>query len=161
MPVTVYEKNHVEPNKEAVFYGKLTFNKIDETRTPAPNDFVREPKPEYALALTDVKSLKGDENLIKALKTTMYGEQHEFLSLRDKSPYSPMIFDSANEAMRSDVLIPKGKALKNGQSVYVHVHTFESYGNVGCGFDAIKLETNFSDIELQDTGRVAANVFDI
>lgn len=162
MPVTVYEKNNVKPNMNAVFFGKLTFNKLDEPRIQKPNDYVRDPKPEYALSLTEVKALSGDDQLLSALRETMYGEHREFLSLSDKSPYAPMIYDKDKQGGQSDQLIPKGKALKNGQFIKVHVHTFESYGNVGCGFDAIMVATRLGELELQDTnGHVSANVFDI
>ena len=162
MPVTVYEKNNVKPNMQAVFFGKLTFNKLDEPRVDKPNEFVRDPKPAYVLALTEVKTLSGDEQLIDALRETMYGEHKENLSLYDKSPFAPMIYDKDKQGDQSDHLIQKGKALKNGQFVKVHVHTFESYGNVGCGFDAIMVATRLGEIELQDTtGHVSADVFDV
>ena len=70
MPLTVYEKHSVKPNMKVVVYGKLTFNKLDEPRVQQPNEFVREPKPEYVVALTDVK-FKGDEQLVSALQDTM------------------------------------------------------------------------------------------
>lgn len=162
MPVTVYEKNNVKPNMEAVFFGKLTFNKLDEPRVDKPNEFVRNPKPAYVLALTEVKALSGDNELISALRETMYGEQKENLSLYDKSPYAPMIYDKDKQGEQSDQLLKKGTALKNGQFIKVHVHTFESYGNVGCGFDAIMVSNKLGELELQDTtAHVSANVFDI
>lgn len=161
MPLTVYEKHSVQPNASVVVYGELTFNKLDEPRTQQPNEFVRQPKPEYVVALTNVK-FKGDDQLIQALKDTMYGQDNENLSLYDKSPFPPIVYDKDNQGVQSDHLVPKGKALKNGQYVMVHVRTFESYGNIGCGFDAIKLTTSLADVELQDTtGHVSASVFDI
>ena len=161
MPLTVYEKHSVKPNMKVVVYGKLTFNKLDEPRVQQPNEFVREPKPEYVVALTDVK-FKGDDQLVSALKDTMYGDHNENLSLYDKSPFPPIGFGSDNQGEQSDHVVAKGKALKNGQKVLVHVVTFESYGNVGCGFDAIKLPTTLANVELQDTtGTVSADVFDI
>lgn len=162
MPVTVYEKNNVKSNMEAVFYGKLTFNKLDEPRLDKPNEFVRNPKPAYVLALTEIKVLSGDNELVSALKDTMYGEHKEKLSLYDKSPFPPMIYDPEKQGKQSNHLLKKGTALKNGQFIKVHVHTFESYGNIGCGFDAIMVGTRLGELELQDTtGHVSANVFDI
>ena len=161
MPLTVYEKNSVKPQMNVVVTGKITFNKLDEPRLQAPNEFVRNPKPEYAIALKEV-SFKGDEQLVSALKETMYGDNKEILSLYDKSPFPPMIYDNNGKGESSDKLIPKGKALKNGQILQVHVQTFESYGNVGCGFDAIKLEVSLAEVELQETtGHISANVFDM
>lgn len=161
MPMTVYERNNVKPKMKVVVTGELTFNKLDEPRVQKPNEFVRNPKPEYVVAVKNPQ-FKGDQELINALKETMYGDNNENLSLYDKSPFPPIVFGSDNQGEQSDHVVAKGKALKNGQQVMIHVVTFESYGNVGCGFDAIKLPTTLANVELQDTtGTVSADVFNI
>lgn len=162
MPLSVYEKNQVKSGASCLVQMDVTFNVLNKPRTQAPNSIVPDPKPEYVVAGKNVKFVKGDENLITALKSTMYGENKELLSLRDKSPFAPAIFGKDNEKETADNLIPDGKCLKNGQPVLVHVQTFSSYSNIGCGFDAIKLTTPLSDVQLQDAGgSVSADVFDL
>lgn len=162
MPLSVYEKNNVVSGASCLVQMDVTFNVLNKPRTQAPNAIVPDPKPEYVIAGKNVHFLKGDENLINALKSTMYGDNKELLSLRDKSPFAPTIFGKDNEKETADNLIPDGKCLKNGQSVMVHVQTFEGYGNIGCGFDAIKLSTPLSEVQLQDAGgAVSADVFDL
>lgn len=162
MPLTVYEKNNVESGKSCLVMGEVTFNVLNKPRKQQPNEFVTNPKPEYVVALNNVKFVKGDDNLINALKETMYGEHDEKLSLSDKSPFPPAIFGKDNKKTTGEALIPEGKCLKNGQSVLVHVTTFTGHGNVGCGFDAIKLTVPLDYVELQDAGgSVSADVFDL
>ena len=162
MSLSVYEKNNVVAGVDCVVKGYVNFNVLDKQRTPAPSKYVPEPKPEYVVSIEDPEYLKGDENLIKALKETQYGEDNKQLSIRDKSPFAPMIFGVDNEVQRSNTLIPEGNCLRNGQLIIIHVKTFEGYGNVGCGFDAIKVNTLLSELELQGTGgTVSAEVFDI
>lgn len=162
MPLSVYEKNNVTSGMNCVVMMNVTFNVLNKPRTQAPNAIVPDPKPEYVVAGKDVKFVKGDDSLINALKDTMYGNNKELISLRDKSPFAPAIFGKDNEKETADKLIPDGKCLKNGQPVLVHVHTFEAYGNVGCGFDAIKLTTPINQVELQSAGgAVSADVFDL
>lgn len=162
MPLTVYEKNKVESGKSCLVMGKVSFNVLNKPRTQQPNEYVTNPKPEYVVALNDVKFVKGDSNLINALKETMYGEHDEKLSLSDKSPFAPTIFGKDNAKETGDKLIPDGKCLQNGQELLVHVTTFTGHGNVGCGFDAIKLTVPLADVQLQDAGgSVSADVFDI
>lgn len=162
MPLTVYEKNHVESGKSCLVQLDVTFNVLNKPRTQEPNEFVPNPKPEYVIAGNNVKFVKGDENLINALKQTMYGDNNEMISIRDKSPFPPTIFGKDNEKETGDKLIPDGKCLKNGQTVLVHVTTFTGAGNIGCGFDAIKLTTPLADTQLQDAGgSVSADVFDL
>ena len=162
MPLTVYEKNHVESGKSCLVQLDVTFNVLNKPRTQAPNEYVPDPKPEYVIAGNNVKFLKGDDNLINALKQTMYGDNNEMISIRDKSPFPPSIFGKDNEKTTGDKLIPDGKCLKNGQPVLIHVTTFTGAGNIGCGFDAIKLTTPLADTQLQDAGgSVSADVFDL
>lgn len=162
MPLSVYEKNQVKSGASCLVQMDVTFNVINKPRTQAPNAIVPDPKPEYVIAGKNVKFVKGDENLITALKSTMYGDNKELISLRDKSPFAPAIFGKDNEKSTADKLIPDGKCLKNGQPVLVHVQTFTGYGNIGCGFDAIKLSTPLSEVQLQDAGgSVSADVFDL
>ena len=162
MPLSVYEKNNVTSGMNCVVMMNVTFNVLNKPRTQAPNAIVPNPKPEYVIARTDVKFVKGDDNLINALKSTMYGDNKELISLRDKSPFAPAIFGKDNDKATADNLIPDGKCLKNGQSVLVHVQTFTGYGNIGCGFDTIKLSTPLSEVQLQDAGgSVSADVFDL
>lgn len=162
MPLSVYEKNNVVSDASCLLQMDVTFNVLNKPRTQAPNAKVPDPKPEYVIAGKNVHFLKGDENLINALKSTMYGDNKELLSLRDKSPFAPTIFGKDNEKETADNLIPDGKCLKNGQPVMVHVQTFSSYSNIGCGFDAIKLSTPLSEAQLQDAGgSVSADVFEL
>ena len=162
MALTVYEKNNVEAGKGAVVTGELTFNVLDKPRKQAPNEYVPDPKPEYVVALQNPKFVAGDASLIKALSETKYGEDDDQLSLRDKSPFAPTIFGNDNQKITGDKLIPDGKCLKNGQQVMVHVTTFKGHGNIGCGFDAIKLSTPLDKVKLQDAGgSVDASVFDL
>ncbi len=88
---------------------------MDKPRKQAPNPYVPNPKPEYVVAIQNPQYLKGDENLINALKETQYGEHKDQLSIRDKSPFAPVIFGKDNEKTTSNKLIPDGKCLKNGQ----------------------------------------------
>ena len=162
MPLSVYEKNQVKSGASCVVMMSVNFNVLNKPRTQAPNAIVPNPKPEYVIAGKDIKFVKGDDNLINALKATMYGDDKELLSLRDKSPFPPTIFGKDNEKETADKLITDGKCLKNGQPVLVHVQTFLGYGNIGCGFDAIKLTTPLSEVQLQDAGgSVSADVFDL
>lgn len=162
MALTVYEKNNVEAGKNVVVKGELTFNVLDKPRKQAPNEYVPDPKPEYVVAIKNPQYLKGDENLINALKETQYGEGKNQLSLRDKSPFAPTIFGSDAEKSTGEKLIPEGKCLKNGQEVMIHVATFRGHGNIGCGFDAIKLSTPLNEVQLQDAGgSVDASVFEL
>lgn len=162
MSLTVYEKNNVQSGVSCLVMGELVFNVLDKPRTQAPNQYVPNPKPEYVVAINNPQYVKGDDNLINALRETQYGEDKKQLSLRDKSPFAPTIFGKDNEKKASDKLIPDGKCLKNGQAVLIHVTTFKGYGNVGCGFDAIKLSTPLEKVELQDAGgSVDASVFDL
>lgn len=162
MGLTVYEKNNVEAGKDCVVMGKVSFNVLNQPRTQKPNEYVSNPKPEYVIALDDVKYIKGDENLIKALKEKQYGVNHDKLSLSDKSPFAPMIFGVDNDQSSADDLIPEGKRLTNGQKVLVHVSTFRGHGNIGCGFDAIKISRPLHEIDIEDAGgTVKAEAFDI
>lgn len=162
MGLSVYEKNNVASGVSCLVKGELTFNVLDKPRTQAPNAYVPNPKPEYVVALKDPEFLKGDANLIKALKETQYGENNNMLSLRDKSPFAPTIFGKDNEKSTTDKVINEGQCLKNGQAILVHVTTFKGYGNVGCGFDAIKISTPLGEVQLQDAGgSVDASVFDL
>lgn len=162
MALTVYEKNNVESGKDAIITGTLTFNVVDKPRKQAPNEYVPDPKPEYVVALQSPKFVKGDDNLIKALGETQYGEDGQQLSIRDKSPFAPTIFGNDGQKTTGEKLIPDGKCLKNGQPIMVHVTTFKGHGNIGCGFDAIKLSTPLDQVELQDAGgSVDASVFDL
>ncbi len=162
MPLSVYEKNNVVSGASCLVQLDVTFNILNKPRMQAPNAIVPDPKPEYVISGKNVKFVKGDENLINALKSTMYGDNKELISLRDKSPFAPAIFGQDNENDTADKLIPDGKCLKNGQPVLVHVQTFTAYSNIGCGFDAIKLTTPLSELQLQDAGgSVSADVFDL
>lgn len=162
MSLTVYEKNNVVSGVDCVIKGELTFNVLDKPRTQAPNEYVPDPKPEYVVAIKNPQYLKGDENLIKAIKETQYGNNKDQLSLRDKSPYAPAIFGSDNEKSTTDKVITDGKCLNNDQTILVHLTTYKGYGNVGCGFDAIKVSTPLDKIQLQDAGgSVDASVFDL
>ena len=162
MALTVYEKNNVASGVDCIVKGELTFNVLDKPRKQAPNEYVPDPKPEYVVALKNPQYLKGDENLINALKETQYGESKNQLSVRDKSPFAPTIFGSDAEKSTGEKLIPEGKCLKNGQEVMVHIATFRGHGNIGCGFDAIKLSTPLNEVQLQDAGgSVDASVFEL
>lgn len=162
MSITVYEKNNVEAGKDCLVMGTLTFNVLNQPRTPQPNEYVSDPKPEYVVALQKPQFVKGDANLIKALVETQYGKDDDKLSIRDKSPFAPMIFGKDNEKTTGDKLIPEGKCLANGQQVLVHVTTFKGHGNVGCGFDAIKLTVPLNEVQIVDAGgTVSADVFEI
>lgn len=162
MSLTVYEKYNVEAGKSCLVMGKVTFNVLNQPRTQKPNEYVANPRPEYVVAIEEPKFVKGDENLIKALKDTQYGDGKNKLSLRDKAPFAPMIFGKDNEKATGDKLIPEGQCLKNGQQVLIHVNTFKGRGNVGCGFDAIKLTVPLNEVQLQSAGgTVSADVFDL
>lgn len=161
MSLSVYEKNNVDSGVDCVVKGELTFNVLDKPRKQAPNEYVSDPKPEYVVAIQYPKYLKGDDNLIKALKATQYGENKRQLSIRDKSPFAPTIFGLNNEKSTTDKAITEGNCLMNGQDIIVHVTTFKGHGNVGCGFDAIKLATPLNEIKLQSVGGVDASVFDL
>lgn len=162
MALTVYEKNHVESGTACLVMGKVKFNVLNQPRTQKPNEYVSNPKPEYVIALEDPEYVKGDANLIKALKESQYGDKNNMLSIRDKSPFAPMIFGKDNEKASGDKLIPEGQRLANGQQVLVHVTTFKGHGNVGCGFDAIKLTVPLHEVSLTGaSGTVAADVFDL
>lgn len=160
MSLTVYEKNNVEAGKSCLVMGKVTFNVLNQPRTQKPNEYVSNPKPEYVVAIEEPKFVKGDENLINALKETQYGDDNNKLSIRDKSPFAPTIFGKDNEKTTGDKLIPEGKCLANGQPILIHVTTFKGHGNVGCGFDAIKLTVPLNEVEITDAGgTVSADVF--
>lgn len=161
MTLSVYEKNNVEAGKEAIVMGKVTFNVLNQPRTQKPNQFISNPKPEYVIALEEVEYIKGNENLINALKATQYGDNNT-LSLRDKSPFAPTIFGTDKKSKTGDQLIPEGSCLENGQQVLVHVTTYKGRGNVGCGFDAVKLSVPLDDIKIKEAGgKIKADVFDI
>lgn len=162
MSLTVYEKNNVASGVDCVVKGTLTFNVLDKPRKQAPSSYVPDPKPEYVVAIENPQYLKGDANLIMAMKETQYGEGNKQLSIHDKSPFAPTIFGSDDEKSTTDKVITDGHCLRNGQDILVHVTTYEGYGNVGCGFDAIKVTTPLSEIQLQSAGgSVSADVFDI
>jgi len=162
MSLSVYEKNNVETGKDCVVKGELTFNVLDKPRKQAPSSYVPDPKPEYVVAIDNPQYLKGDENLIKALSETQYGDGNSKLSIHDKSPFAPTIFGSDDEKSTTDKVITEGKCLRNGQTILVHVTTYEGYGNVGAGFDAIKVPTPLSELQLQSAGgSVDSSVFDI
>lgn len=162
MSLSVYEKNNVASGVDCVVKGTLSFNVLNQPRTQKPNKYVSDPKPEYVVSLDDPDFIKGDENLIKALKETQYGENNKQLSIRDKSPFAPIIFGIDNEGQRGSKLIPEGKSLVNGLPVLVHIKTYEGHGNVGCGFDAVKLSVLLSDVKITDaSGTVKSDVFDI
>ena len=161
MSLSVYEKNNVVSGKDCVVKGELTFNVLDKPRKQAPNEYVSDPKPEYVVAIQNPVYVKGDDNLIKALKETQYGENKSQLSVRDKSPFAPTIFGVNNEKSTTANVIDDGNCLMNGQTIAIHITTFKGHGNVGCGFDAIKLATPLNEIKLQSTGGVDASVFDL
>ena len=162
MSLSVYEKHNVEAGKSCLVMGKVTFNVLNQPRTQKPNEYVSNPRPEYVVAVESPKYVKGDENLINALKETQYGADKNLLSVRDKSPFPPMIFGKDNDKQSGDKLIPEGQCLKNGQQVLIHVTTFKGHGNVGCGFDAVKLTTPLNEVQLQTAGgKVSADVFDL
>lgn len=162
MSLSVYEKNNVDSSVDCIVKGELTFNVLDKPRKQAPNEYVSDPKPEYVVAIQNPTYLKGDDNLIKALQDTQYGENKSQLTIRDKSPFAPTIFGSNNEKSTTDKVITDGNCLMNGQNIIIHVTTFKGHGNVGCGFDAIKLETPLNEIKLQSAGGgVDASVFDL
>lgn len=162
MSLSVYEKNNVVAGVDCVVKGTLMFNVLDKPRKQAPSSYVPDPKPEYVVALENPQYLKGDEKLITALKATQYGDGNKQLSLRDKSPFAPEIFGSDKGQSTTDKVITDGKCLRNGQDILVHVTTFSGYGNVGCGFDAIKIQTPLNEIQLQSAGgSVDESVFDI
>lgn len=162
MSLSVYEKNNVKSGVDCLVKGYLSFNVLNQPRTQKPNEYVSDPKPEYVVSLDDPEYIKGDENLIKALNETKYGEQNNKLSIRDKSPFAPTIFGVDNGKQSGSELIPEGYSLKNGQPVLVHVTTYEGHGNVGCGFDAIKIAVPLSDVKIIEAGgSVSADVFDI
>lgn len=161
MTVSVYKKNNVVAGVYCVVKGTLTFNVLDKPRKQAPSSYVPNPKPEYVVAIKNPQYLKGDENLIKALADTQYGDGNNQLSIHDKSPFAPTIF-GGDEKTTTDKAIPAGKCLRNGQDILIHVTTYDYYGNVGCGFDAIKVTTPLSGLQLQSAGgSVDSSVFEI
>lgn len=161
MGLSVYEKNNVVAGVDCVIKGKLTFNVLDKPRKQAPSSYVPDPKPEYVVAVENPQYLKGDANLIQALSETQYGDGNKQLSVHDKSPFAPTIFGVDNEKATTDKVITDGECLRNGQDILIHVTTYEGFGNVGAGFDAIKVQTPLKEIQLQSAGgSVDSSVFD-
>jgi hypothetical protein len=159
MPLTVYEKNNVKGGMNAIVTGRIEFNVLNEPRTPKATKLVPDPKPEYVVALTDFK-IQGDFELVKALQETVYADGKK-ISLRDKSPFPPFVFDINNSKAAAPDLIPEGKCVKAGTLVQVHVQTFDTPLNVGCGFDALKFATTLEKVPVVDAGgSVSASVFD-
>ena len=159
MPLTVYEKNHVMGGMNAIVTGVIDFNVLNQPRTPKPTKLVPNPKPEYVIALSEF-AIKGDPQLVAALKETAYADGKK-ISLRDKSPFPPAVFGSDKQASTGEELIPERKCIKQGTPVKVHVHTFDTPMNVGCGFDAIMFGTPLDQVPVEDAGgSVSADVFD-
>lgn len=159
MPLTVYEKNGVKGNMNAIVKGFIDFNVLNQPRTPKATKLVPDPKPEYVVAVSEF-DIKGDPQLVKALKETAYADGQK-ISLRDKSPFPPVMFGSDNQKTTGDALIHEGQCIKAGTPVMVHVHTFDTPLNVGCGFDAIKFGTPLDAVEVVEAGgSVSASVFD-
>ena len=159
MPLTVYEKNGVKGGMNAIVTGHIDFNVLNESRTPKATKLVPDPKPEYVVALTDFK-IQGDLELVKALQETAYADGQK-ISLRDKSPFPPVVFGVDNRKATGPELIAEGKCVKAGTLVQVHVQTFDTPLNVGCGFDALKFATTLEEVPVVDAGgSVSASVFD-
>ena len=159
MPLTVYEKNDVKGGMSAIAEGFIEFNVLNQPRTPKPTKQVPNPKPEYVIALSEF-TLKGDPKLVSALQETAYADGKK-ISFRDKSPFPPTIFGSDKQKTTGDKLIPEGKAIKEGTPVKVHIATFDTPLNVGCGFDAIMLGTPLNEVETEQVGgSVDVSVFD-
>lgn len=159
MPLTVYEKNGVKGGMNAIVTGRIGFNVLNEPRTPKATKLVPDPKPEYVVALTDFK-IQGDLELVKALQETAYADGQK-ISLRDKSPFPPVVFGVDNRKAAAPELIDEGKCVKQGTLVQVHVQTFDTPLNVGCGFDALKFATTLEEVPVVDAGgTVSASVFD-
>lgn len=159
MPLTVYEKNGVKGNMNAIVTGFIDFNVLNQPRTPKATKLVPDPKPEYVVAVNEF-TIKGDPQLVKALQETAYAGGKK-ISLRDKSPFAPVLFGSDKQKTTADSLIAEGKCVKAGTPVQVHVHTFDTPLNVGCGFDALKFGTPLQDVPVIDAGgSVSADVFD-
>lgn len=159
MPLTVYEKNGVKGGMNAIVTGFIEFNVLNQPRTPKATKLVPDPKPEYVIALNHF-AIKGDAPLVAALKETAYADG-EKISLRDKSPFPPAIFDKNNRKTTGDELVPEGKCIKAGTLVHVHVQTFDTPLNVGCGFDALKFPVSLEEVPVVDAGgTVSASVFD-
>ena len=159
MPLTVYEKHNVKGGMNAIVTGFVDYNVINSPRTPKATKLVSDPKPEYVIALSEF-TIKGDPELVEALKETAYASGQK-ISLRDKSPFAPVIFGSDNRKTTGDAFIPEGKCVKAGTPVQVHVQTFDTPLNVGCGFDALKFGTPLDQVAVVDAGgSVSASVFD-
>lgn len=159
MPLTVYEKNGVKGGMNAIVTGFVDYNVLNAPRTPKATKLVPDPKPEYVIALSEFV-IKGDPELVAALKETSYANGQK-ISLRDKSPFAPVIFGGDNRKTTGDAFIPEGKCIKAGTPVHVHVQTFDTPLNVGCGFDALKFSTPLEQVEVVDAGgTVSASVFD-
>lgn len=159
MPLTVYEKNDVKGGMNAIVTGHIDFNVLNEPRTPKATKLVPDPKPEYVVALTDFK-IQGDLELVKALQETAYADGQK-ISLRDKSPFPPVVFGVDNRKVTAPEMITEGKCVKAGTLVQVHVKTFDTPLNVGCGFDALKFATTLEEVPVVDAGgTVSASVFD-
>lgn len=158
MPLTVYEKNGVKGGMNAVAEGFIKYNVLNVARTPKATKLVPDPKPEFVVELTEW-TLRGDKQLVAALQETAYNDGKN-ISFRDKSPYAPTIFDSNKEQTTGDKFVPDGQAIKEGTPVKVHISTFDTPLNVGCGFDALMMGTPFDQVPLQDISSVSADVFD-
>lgn len=159
MPLTVYEKHNVRGGMNAIVTGFVDYNVLNAPRTPKPTKMVPDPKPEYVIALSEFV-IKGDPELVEALKETAYANGQK-ISLRDKSPFAPVIFGSDNRKTTGDAFIPEGKCIKSGTAVHVHVQAFDTPLNVGCGFDALKFAAPLDQVEVVDAGgSVSASVFD-
>lgn len=159
MPLTVYEKNGVKGGMNAIVTGRIDFNVLNEPRTPKATKLVPDPKPEYVVVLNDFK-IQGDLELVKALQETVY-EDGQKISLRDKSPFPPVVFGVDNRKAKATELVAEGKCVKAGTLVQVHVQTFDTPLNTGCGFDALKFATTLEEVPVVDAGgSVSASVFD-
>lgn len=160
MPLTVYEKNGVKGGMNAIVTGFVEYNVLNQPRTPKATQLVPNPKPEFVIALSHFE-IKGDPELVAALKETAYADGLK-ISLRDKSPYAPVIFDKDNRTAASNQLIGEGKCIKKGILVHVHVKTFDTPLNVGCGFDALKVPLAMEDIPVVEAGgTINASIFDM
>ena len=72
-----------------------------------------------------------------------------------------MIFDKDNRKTTGKELVPEGKCIKDNTLVHVHVQTFDTPLNVGCGFDALKFPISLEEVPVVDAGgTVSASVFD-
>ena len=160
MTQTVYEKHQVTGGMNVIATGFVKYNVLNQARKPKANAFNPDPKPEFDIELTEW-SLKGDPQLVGALQETAYGDNNSKISFRSKSPFAPVIFGSDKQKATGDQLIPEGKALKEGTPVKVHIRTFDTRLNVGCGFDAVMLGTPLAQAEVVNAGGVDASVFDL